>query len=153
MNDFKDGKVIIGRRDVLDFPLLDLFGIDVKIDTGAYTSSLHCHHIVEVEDNGEKVILCNLMDPEHEQYNNKPFRFNKYRTRKVKSSNGMVEIRFSIQSQVKIFNKILPIELTLTERGSMKYSVLIGRSFLKKRYIVDTSLINQSYKGKIKIIS
>ena len=38
-------KKVIGRIDKADFPLLGLFDIDVKIDTGAYTSSIHCHKV------------------------------------------------------------------------------------------------------------
>ena len=36
-------KKTIGRIDKADFPLLDIYDIDIKIDTGAYTSSMHCH--------------------------------------------------------------------------------------------------------------
>lgn len=47
-------KIVIGRQDVADLPALNIFGIPIKIDTGAYTSSLHCHNIIEFEENGKK---------------------------------------------------------------------------------------------------
>ena len=64
-------KILIGRQDVADFPLLNISQLPIKIDTGAYTSSLHCHNIVEFEENGKKKIKCNLLDPEHENYHEK----------------------------------------------------------------------------------
>ena len=54
-------KLIIGRRELIDFPELSLFGIEAKIDTGAYTSVLHCHDIRE-----EDGVLYNyILDPSH----------------------------------------------------------------------------------------
>ncbi len=41
----KSTKIVIGRKDVADFEKLELFGIVVKIDSGAYTSSFHCNQI------------------------------------------------------------------------------------------------------------
>lgn len=61
----------------------------------------------------------------------------------------MVEKRFSIFTEITIFQKKLPIELTLTERPDMKNPVLLGRKFLSKRFLIDTSKKNLSLKGKI----
>lgn len=135
-------KLTIGRTDIADFPKLDLFGIDIKIDTGAYTSSFHCHHI-EVVNNKLK---CQFLDPKHEKYHEKYFLFENFTQKKVKSSNGMVENRYLIRTEILIFNQVFPIELTLTERGSMKYPVLLGRKFLSKKFIVDTAKKNISFK-------
>ena len=54
-------KVVIGRTDRADFPALGIADIDIKIDTGAYTSSIHCNHIREEEN----VLLCTFLDPKH----------------------------------------------------------------------------------------
>jgi hypothetical protein len=51
----------------------------------------------------------------------------------------LFENRFSIKTEIFIFGKSYPIDLTLTERGSMKYPVLLGRKFLSKKFIVDTA--------------
>ena len=40
-----DNKILIGRKDKADFPELSLNDIDIKIDSGAYTSSIHCTNI------------------------------------------------------------------------------------------------------------
>lgn len=138
-------RLLLGRTDIVDFPKLDLEGIDIKVDTGAYTSSFHSHSIEVI--NGE--LICQFLDPKHEKYHEKYFIFKDFSQKNVKSSNGIVETRFTIKTEILIFNKIEEIELTLTERGSMKYPVLLGRKFLSKKFIVDTAKKNLSFK-KIK---
>ena len=63
-------KITIGRVDKADFPELSLMKIDVKIDSGAYTSSIHCSNIKEITINNENFIQFKLLDPEHIFYNN-----------------------------------------------------------------------------------
>lgn len=141
-----DKLVILGRKDILDFPELDLFGLEVKIDTGAYTSSFHCHDIREDTENGKNMLKCRFLDPSHPEYNEKEVCFSEYSLKNVKSSNGITELRYKINTQVVIFGKNTPIELTLTERGDMKFCVLIGRKFLRKKFLVDVSRSYLSHK-------
>ena len=61
-------KKVIGRTDCADFPQLKLKKVSVKIDTGAYTSSLHCNSIEEVEIGDKKVIRIVPLDPSHHQF-------------------------------------------------------------------------------------
>jgi len=42
---------IIGRKDRADFPMFDMFNVPVKIDSGAYTSSIHCSSVCEIKKN------------------------------------------------------------------------------------------------------
>ena len=141
-------KTTIGRVDKADFPELSLIEIDVKIDSGAYTSSIHCANIEEINVNGEKIIKFTLLDPEHPLYNNKEFSTKKYTSKAVKSSNGISQERFLIETEIFIFNQIFSIHLTLTERKDMKFPVLLGRKFLNKKFIIDTAKKNLSYKLK-----
>jgi hypothetical protein len=137
-------KKIIGRIDKADFPLLDLFDIDVKVDSGAYTSSIHCHRVI-VE---EGVLKCTFYDKGHPHYNGKEIIFNTYAIAKVKSSNGVVQERYKVKTTILIFNKKYKINLTLSTRDDMKYPILIGRRFLNKKFVVDVSLKNLSYQNK-----
>ena len=59
----------------------------------------------------------------------------------------MVEERFSVRTEMTIFNKKYPIELTLTERPDMKHPVLLGRKFLSGKFLINTSRKNLSLKG------
>ncbi|MCC7333314.1 MAG: ATP-dependent zinc protease [Flavobacteriales bacterium] len=142
-------RILIGRQDIADFPELNLYELPVKIDSGAYTSSLHCHNISEFVENEVKKIKCNFLDPEHSNYHEKEFIFEAFKKRKVKSSNGIVETRYSIITKIKLFNQFYPIELTLTERANMRFSVLLGRKFLSKKFIINTAIKNLSFKNKL----
>jgi len=145
-------RIIIGRKDIVDFNQLELYGVEAKIDSGAYTSSFHCHKIEEVEKEGKRWVRCNFLDPEHPQYHEKEFCLEIFKVRNVKSSNGSVEQRYSIITEITIFQRKYPIELTLTERSDMKHPVLLGRKFLSKRFLINTAQKNLSQKNRIKEI-
>ena len=140
-------RIVIGRKDKADFPQLELQGIDVKIDSGAYTSSFHCHQIEQFEENGNLKVKCSFLDPDHPNYHEKVFVFDVFKIRRVKSSNGQVEERISIKTGITLFEKEYPIELTLTERTDMKHPVLLGRKFISKKFFIDTSRKNLSFAG------
>ncbi|WP_438425989.1 ATP-dependent zinc protease family protein [Aquimarina macrocephali] len=137
-------KKIIGRTDKVDFPLLELKDIDTKIDTGVYTSSIHCIDIREVD----QTLQCNLLDIAHSEHNGKRFTFKNYDITAVKSNNGKVEVRYAIRTQIIVFDKTYPITLTLSPRDDMRFPVLIGRKFLSGKFLVDPQLENQSYNRK-----
>jgi hypothetical protein len=139
-------KQTIGRIDKADFPLLDLYEIAVKIDTGAFTSSIHCKNVIE--ENG--LLKCNFLDEEHPDYDGKEIIFENYQMAKVKSSNGVVQTRYKIKTEIILFGEKYDIQLTLSDREEMKFPVLLGRKFLNKKYIVDTSLTNLSFKQQLK---
>lgn len=141
-------KITIGRFDKADFKEFSLFEIDVKIDSGAYTSSIHCSNIEEISINNENYIKFTLLDPKHPFYNNKQYSTKNYAMKLVKSSNGIVQKRYLIQTEIFIFNTSYPIHLTLSERKDMKFPVLLGRKFLNKRFVIDTSRTNISHKQK-----
>ena len=138
-------KIVIGRFDKADFPALHLNDIAIKIDTGAYTSSIHCENIIEEDD----VIHCTFLDEEHPLYNGKKFVFEDYDVVFVRSSNGIIQKRYQVQSNIKLFGKVFKISLSLSDRQEMRYPVLIGRKFLTKKFIVDTELIDVSFNKKL----
>lgn len=140
-------KKLIGRIDKADFPALDLNDIDIKIDTGAFTSSIHCYKYYE--ENG--VLNCLFYDKGHPNYNGKKILFKNFTTTKVKSSNGIVQSRYKVKTTIILFNKVYKIHLTLNDRDDMKYPILIGRKFLLKKFVVDVTLKNISSNQKIKL--
>lgn len=133
-------KKLIGRVDKADFPELGLKNITIKIDTGAYTSSIHCEKITE--ENG--VLTCVFLDNEHESYHKKTLYFEDYEQVFVRSSNGIMQKRFAIKSIIKLFNKEHIITLSLNDRSDMKNPVLLGRKFLSGKFIIDPQLENLS---------
>ncbi|MEQ9090435.1 MAG: ATP-dependent zinc protease [Balneola sp.] len=136
----------IGRLEIVDLPKWDIKEIEAKIDTGAYSSSLHCHNIKEYEKNGDKWVKFNLLDPEHPSYNERLFSLPVSDIREVKSSNGQTELRVFVKTKIIFFNKEHEIELSLTNRSEMKYPILVGRKFLKNKFLVDVSKKHLSNK-------
>lgn len=136
----------IGRTDKADFPLLQLSNIDVKIDTGAFTSTIHCKY-VKVENS---YLKCIFLDPSNPGYQGKEFVFDHYDVRVVKSSNGSSQARYRIVTEIILFGKRHPVFMTLSDRKEMKYPVLLGRKFLTKRFMVDINKTDLSYKLKQK---
>ena len=143
-------KIVIGRSDIIDLPEFDISNIKAKIDSGAYTSSIHCSKpklsIVE----GKKRITFYILDNLKEQINNKEFYSEEYTERNIKNSFGQTERRFIIKTKITIFNKIIKTEFSLSDRKNMKHPILLGRKFLKGRFIIDVSKFNLSYKQKRK---
>jgi hypothetical protein len=128
----------IGRIEAISILDLELFDLDVKIDTGAYSNSLHCDEIT-IENN---FVSFRLLDKVHKAYHNKKIKMPLYKEKKVKSSNGTTEKRAFIQVKVRFFNKIYKTVVSLTNRKDMKYPMLIGRKFLQNRFLVDVSKKN-----------
>ena len=138
MKDHKKIKTIIGKCEYISFPTLRLKNIEAKIDTGAFTTALHCHDIMEKEMHGKKVLSFKLLDPLHPDYSNREIIFETYEKAIIKNSFGESEERFVIRTIVKIGTKRINAKVSLTNRGNMRYPVLLGR-ILKRRFIVDVS--------------
>ncbi|MDB2405653.1 RimK/LysX family protein [Arcobacteraceae bacterium] len=130
-------KKIVGRRESITIIDLELFDLDAKVDTGADSNSLHCDDITIDESNN--IVSFTLLDEVHESYHGKRMTFPLYKIKKVKSSNGQVQLRPSIKVRVEFFGKKYKSVISLTNRADMKFPMLIGRLFLKDRFLVDVS--------------
>jgi hypothetical protein len=129
-------KKIIGRRELVSILDLELFELDAKIDTGADSNSLHCDDIF-IDD--ENFVHFTLLDEIHPSYHGKRITLPLYKLKRVKSSNGTIQIRASIKVTISFFGKKYKTIISLTNRSDMKYPMLIGRKFLTNRFLVDVS--------------
>ena len=133
-------KLLIGRQEVIDLPAFGMFGVEAKIDTGAYTSSIHCSKLsVQVVDGTP--ILTFQLEGVARQFNTTEFE-----KKKIRSSNGSEQERYVISTEMVMFAKKFKAELSLTDRSKMKFPVLIGRKVLSGRFVVDVSEKNVSLK-------
>ncbi len=130
-------KRVIGRREIVSILDLELFDLDAKVDTGADSNSLHCDDIF-IDD--EKFVHFTLLDEVHPAYHGKKIKMPLYKLKKVKSSNGSVQLRASIKVDMLFFGRKYKTVISLTDRSDMKYPMLIGRKFLSERFLVDVSL-------------
>lgn len=144
----KQGKVLIGRVDIIDLPEFGLHEVKAKIDTGAYTSAIHCSKIKIVKQGETEYVSFHILGSGIHGVGKKVFKTADYTLKKVKSSSGHIEERFVINTQVLIFNKLIKTSFSLTDRSTMKFPVLLGRKLLAKRFIVDVSAKNLSFKNQ-----
>jgi len=139
---------LIGRREFVDFPELNLFFVEAKIDTGAYTSAIHCTDI-EIKTSNKKQVLCfRLLDDSHPEFAKHIHEFSEFDKKKIKNSFGEMEERYIIKTLVRIGHKNIRTTLSLSDRENMRYPVLIGRRLLKNKFLVD---VNKIHTGGQKI--
>ncbi len=141
-------KLLIGRKEKVDFPKLKLFGIDAKVDTGAYTSAIHCDSIRAVRKGGERFVRFRLLDPSHPAYDGKEIRKPLLGRRKIKNSFGQTEFRYIIKTLIEIFGRKFDIELSLSDRSKMEHPILLGRKFIQDKFVVDVSRFDLSKRKK-----
>lgn len=130
---------IIGITDFVSFLDAKVMNVPCKIDTGADTSSIHCERIKIKEINGEEYLSFKLLDKKHPLYNGKEILTKTFKERKVKSSFGDYEFRYQVILEVKVMEKTYHTSFNLSNRRNMKYPVLLGRRFLKNRFLVDVA--------------
>ncbi|MES2762912.1 MAG: RimK/LysX family protein [Bacteroidota bacterium] len=125
---------IIGRREYIHFPLLGIEQVEAKIDTGAYTCAIDCNHI-ELKTEDDKTSLSFRL------FNNKTYNVEEFTRKKIKNSFGEMEERYIIKTLITIGKKKINTTISLSDRGNMRYPVLIGRRLLKGKFIIDVNLI------------
>lgn len=133
MNELLNIKVL-GRREFVSFPELGLTQIEAKIDTGAYSCAVHCRYISLGKHNDKEMLTVKFS-------NNQLHYFEDFTKKKIRNSFGEMEERFIIKTVITIGRKKIRTSISLTDRGSMRYPVLIGRKLLKGKFMVDVNLI------------
>ena len=136
----------IGRIDKVDLPELGIELVKAKIDTGAYTSSIHCKKI-KVRD---EVLSFYLPIDINEKSVIKKFQTRLFTQKTIRSSNGKSEVRYIIKTKIVLFGKSYLAEFSLSDRSMMKNPVLLGRKLLKGHFVVDVSQKNLSFDEKKK---
>ncbi|WP_223834340.1 ATP-dependent zinc protease family protein [Spirosoma profusum] len=140
-------KKIIGMTDFVDFPDLNLSDVQAKIDTGAYTSALHCQDVQLIKSGGETMLSFQVIARNNEQVHQ--FYSNQFSQRTIRNSFGVSEKRYVIKTRVVLFGRSIRAEFTLADREHLRNPVLLGRKLLKNRFIVDVSQKNLSYQAKL----
>ncbi len=133
---------MIGRREFVDFPELKVFRVEAKIDTGAYTSSIHCSDINVKTIDGEQTLCFKLFDNLHPEFSENILQFNEFSKKKIKNSFGEMEERYVIKTMIRIGHKNIRTTLSLSDRENMRYPVLIGRRLLKGKFIIDVNKLH-----------
>ncbi len=126
----------IGWRELVHLPDLGLRGIPAKIDTGARTSALHATILEEFERDGLTMVRFAVFFPQ--QQVSQVCEAVHADWRGVTSSNGTTQLRRIIKTPLKIGTVRFRAEISLADRSDMRFPMLIGRSSLRRRFVVDS---------------
>ena len=126
--------LVVGWRELVDLPDLGLIGIPAKIDTGARTSSLHAHVLDDFTRKGERFVRF-AVDWDGERHFCEAIHVD---LRGITSSNGDQQTRFVIKTPLAIGNLVFRAEISLADRSQMQFPMLIGRTALRRRMMVDS---------------
>ncbi|MGX7666598.1 30S ribosomal protein S6--L-glutamate ligase [Flavobacterium pedocola] len=146
-------KVIVGSEEWCSFPSLGIPVIKARVDSGAKTSALHATNITPFERNGENWVKFDINPIQNNLKAVIHCETLLIDKRVVKSSSGYREQRYVIRTPLEIGGSTWEVELTLTNRDSMGFRMLLGREAMSGRILVDPEqkyLLGQPTNEKIK---
>ncbi|MGM7318007.1 ATP-dependent zinc protease family protein [Idiomarina sp. ST10R2A5] len=126
----------IGWQEWGVLPELHINPIHMKVDTGAKTSCLHAFKLEPFErDNKEWLRI--YMHPEQDSLREQICEAPVFDKREVTDSGGHTETRYVIRTRLQLGTFDELVELTLTNRDTMKFRMLLGRQAMRGHFIVD----------------
>ena len=128
--------ITVGWRELVDLPELGLKGVPAKIDSGARTSSLHGMMLEEFRRDGEKFVRFEVFFPGTKVM--QVCEAVHVDVRGITSSNGKTQLRYVIKTPLTLGAETFRAEISLADRSDMKFPMLIGRSALRRRFLVDS---------------
>jgi hypothetical protein len=132
-------KLVLGWREWIEFPELGVAQVKAKVDTGARTSCLHAFFVESFERESVPWVRFGVHprrnDAETEIYCEAPIKDR----RSVRDSGGHEEQRYVIETLVTVGTRQHRIEVTLTDRDTMKFRALLGRTAIQGLYVVDSA--------------
>ena len=145
---------IIGWREWVSLPELGIHQIKAKIDTGARTSALHAFSLKIFKDNSKCRIQFDIHPLQHNVHDVVTCTAEIVDKRLVTDSGGHAEERYVILTPLTIAGQTSSVEITLTERENMLFRMLLGRSALQKRFVVNPArsfITTKSHKKQVDI--
>ncbi|WP_209327946.1 ATP-dependent zinc protease [Pseudoalteromonas sp. PA2MD11] len=133
-------KIIVGWREWLGLPELGIEKIKAKVDTGARTSCIHAFDIEEFSENGETWVKFTTHPLQDDVETTVECRAKVVERKYVTSSSGQRELRYFIETKLVAGTQSWPVRVTLSNRSTMKFRMLLGRTAMENRIVVDPAL-------------
>ena len=137
----ENNKLVIGSEEWCSFPELGIPSIKARVDSGAKTSSIHAFNIQSFRRDSETWVSFEVHPLQNNRRTVVRCELKVVDKRVVKSSSGTTETRYVVNTTMKLGENKWNIELTLSNRDSMGFRMLLGREAMNGRLIVDPSLI------------
>ncbi len=128
---------LIGWREWLALPELGISAIKAKIDTGARTSALHAFYVERFAQHGVDMVRFGIHPLQKRSDYALQCEARLVDRCTVTDSGGHREKRYVIETALVARDMTLPIRLTLTNRDTMRFRMLLGRTALERRFLVD----------------
>lgn len=138
---------IIGWKEWVNIPELGIKSIKAKIDTGARSSVLHTA-FYEIYNDNDLIRVRFKIHPISRSTLEVMCDTELTGLKSVKDSGGHVELRPFIKTNITIGETSYTIELNLTNRESMRYRMLLGRTAITNQFLVDSSKCYLQGKNK-----
>ena len=131
-------RTALGWREWARLPDIGVSAIRVKVDTGARTSALNARHIEQFDRDGCQWVRFTL-HPDRHSADKIVCAAAIKDVRIVKDSGGHAEERVVIETIIGIGARpeAWPTEITLANRSSMRFAMLLGRTAMRGRFVVD----------------
>ncbi|WP_322406910.1 ATP-dependent zinc protease [Idiomarina sp. PL1-037] len=126
----------IGWQEWGALPELNINQIHMKVDTGAKTSCLHAFKLEPFEREGQEWLRI-FVHPEQNSLHEHVCEAPVFDKREVTDSGGHTEIRYVIRTRLQLGTVDQTVELTLTNRDTMKFRMLLGRQAMRGHFTVD----------------
>lgn len=130
-------KAIVGWREWMTLPQLGIPAIKAKIDTGARTSSLHTFSLEEFTREGQLMIRFGIHPLQKRRDIELFCEATVVDRRRVKDSGGHIEKRYVIRTSAVLGSARWTIDITLTNRDAMLFRMLLGRTAVENRFVID----------------
>ena len=130
---------VIGSEEWCVFEEIGIPAIKARIDSGAKTSSIQAANAKVFERGGQEYVKFEVYPIQENRSINIECEARLVDRRTVKSSSGIAEQRFVIKTPVTIGQDTFDIELTLANRDTMEFRMLLGREALNHRYVVNSA--------------
>ena len=131
-------RTLIGWREWISLPGLEIPRIKAKVDTGARTSALHAFAMERYRHKGTSMVAFEVHPMQRRSEPSIPVEAEIVDEREVRSSSGNAEMRPVILMEMVLGPECWTAEVTLTRRDAMGFRMLLGRSALANRFLVDS---------------
>lgn len=129
----------VGWREWVTFPDLDLPPVKAKVDTGARTSAIHAYDVRREDRDGQPWAVFEVHPHQRDDQTSLTIAAPIVDERAITSSNGEVEDRLVVTMRIALGQHEHDIEVTLTNRDSMGFRMLLGRTAVAGAALVDPS--------------
>lgn len=130
-------KLWVGWREWVSLPELGIQSVKAKVDTGALTSALHAVHIHRYREGGVEQVAFDVHPVQRDAHQTVHCRARVLDERLVSSSTGHREQRIVIRTPLVVGDQLWPVELTLTNRATMGFRMLLGRRAMGRHLVVN----------------